>query len=132
MHIEEMEQYKVACHISRLDLRLYGITVDDIVNRTPLAHLFFTKASELAKNSTDYQWPGCAMSMQMEFYSDDIVLIFSERIDDYLYNLKQAALTLPEEQAGSLQRMISVIGMSDEEEARELVRKFEKNVREVQ
>lgn len=132
MHIEDVEQYKVACHVSRRDLKLHGIMVEDLVNRTPLGHMFIRRAAELAKGSTDYEWPGCAFSMQMEFYPDDIVLIFSERIDDYLYNLQQTELTLPKEQAESFHKMINLIRMSEEEEAREIIRSFEQNVRDAQ
>lgn len=132
MHIEEVERYKVACHVSRKDLRLHGIMVEDLVNRTPLGRMFIGKASELSKGSTEYDWPGCAFSMQMEFYPDDIILIFSERIDDYIYNLRQTEMTLPQEQAEEFGKMISLISMSEEEEARRIIRNFEKNVREIQ
>lgn len=132
MHIEEVERYKVACHVSRKDLRLHGIMVEDLVNRTPLGRMFIGKASELSKDSTEYDWPGCAFSMQMEFYPDDIILIFSERIDDYIYNLRQTEMTLPQEQAEEFGKMISLISMSEEEEARRIIRNFEKNVREIQ
>jgi negative regulator of genetic competence, sporulation and motility len=132
MHIEEVEQYKVACHVSRKDLKSNGITVEDIVNRTPLGHMFFKKAGELAKESTAYEWPGCAMSLQMEFYPEDIVLYFSERIDDYVYSLRQTAMALPEDQQESMNRLIEMITMSEEDVAREFIRNFERNVREVQ
>ncbi|MDD5949994.1 MAG: adaptor protein MecA [Lachnospiraceae bacterium] len=132
MHIEEVERYKVACHVSRKDLRLHGIMVEDLVNRTPLGRMFIGKASELSKDSTEYDWPGCAFSMQMEFYPDDIILIFSERIDDYIYNLRQTEMTLPQEQAEEFGKMINLISMSEEEEARRIIRNFEKNVREIQ
>lgn len=132
MHIEEIDLYKVACHVSRKDMKLEGITVDDLVNRSPLAHMFFRKAAELSKGSTDYDWPGCALSMTMDFYPTDIVITFSERIDDYLYNLKQSALALPEGSAEQLNMMITAIEQSDEEEARTLIRRFEQNVRDIQ
>ena len=131
MHIVEEDRYKVACHIDRKDLRLHGITVDDLVERTPLGRLFIKKAAELSKESTDYEWPGCAYSMQMDFYPDRIVLIFSERIDDYIYNLRQSLAALPKEQAAELDKMIVIISMAEEDEARSIIRKFEANVREI-
>ncbi|MCM1181017.1 MAG: adaptor protein MecA [Clostridium sp.] len=130
MHIVEEDTYKVSCHIDRRDLRAYGITADDIINRTPLGGLFIKKAAELAKESTDYEWPGCAFSMQIDMYADDFVLVFSERIDDYLYNLRQSMLALPKEQAGLLDKMIVMVSMAEEEEARRIIRNFETNVRE--
>jgi hypothetical protein len=129
MHIVEEDVYKVACHIDRQDLKANGITAEDILNRTPLGHIFIQKAARLAKESTDYEWPGCAMSMQIDMYSNDFVLVFSERIDDYLYNLRQSMLALPKEQADMLDKMIVMISMADEDEARSLIRNFEENVR---
>ena len=59
-------------------------------------------------------------------------MIFSERIDDYIYNLRQTEMTLPQEQAEEFGKMINLISMSEEEEARRIIRNFEKNVREIQ
>ena len=131
MYIEELDEYKVACHIDRKDLKENGIVLDDIVNRTPLGVIFLRKAAQLAKEGTDYEWPGCAFSTQMEFYPDDIVIIFSERIDDYVVGLRQMTMALAEEQKESMQRIMEMITMSDEENARPFIREFEQNVREV-
>ena len=129
MHIEETDQYKVVCYVDRKDMREHGIQLEDLVNRTPLGKMFIAKASQLCKESTDYEWPGCAYSMQIDVYPDSIGLIFSERIDDYLYNLRQSMAALPKEQAQQLDKMIVMISMAEEEEAREMIRKFEHNVR---
>lgn len=131
MHIEEREQYKVVCYVDRRDLRTHGIRVEDVLERTPLGKMFIAKASELAKESTEYEWPGCAFSMQIDVYPDSLALVFSERIDDYLYNLRQSMATLPKEQADQLDRMIVLISMAEEEEAREMIRNFETNVQNV-
>lgn len=130
MHIVEEDLYKVSCRIDRLDLRQHGITLDDLMNRSPLGKMFLKKAAELAKKSTAYDWPGCAYSMQMDIYNNDVVVIFSERIDDYLYNLRTSASALPKEQADSMMKMIAFISMAEEDEAREMIRRFEENVRE--
>lgn len=132
MHIVEENQYKVSCRVDRLDLKSHGITVNDLINRTPLGRIFIKKAAELSKESTDYEWPGCALSMQMDFYSDGVVLIFSERIDDYIYNLNQSVLALPKEQADNLNKMITIISTVEEEKAREIIREFECNIEEAQ
>ncbi|MCI8507577.1 MAG: hypothetical protein HFJ06_03280 [Lachnospiraceae bacterium] len=130
MHIVEEDQYKVSCRVDRLDLKSHGITVNDLINRTPLGRIFIKKAVELSKGSTGYEWPGCALSMQMDFYQDGIVLVFSERIDDYVYNLKQSVLALPREQADRLSKMIAMISISEEGKAREIIREFESNIEE--
>ncbi|MCM1157722.1 MAG: adaptor protein MecA [Bacteroidales bacterium] len=131
MHIVEEARYKVSCRVERIDLKAYGIVMEDLLNRTPLGNLFIRKAAELAKASTDYEWPGCAMSMQMDFYRDSLVLIFSERLDDYLYNLRQSLSALPREQADNLDKMITMISMAEEEEARGIIREFEQNVKNI-
>ena len=130
MHIVEEDLYKVSCRIDRLDMRQHGITLDDLMNRSPLGKMFLKKADELAKESTDYEWPGCAYSMQMDIYNNDVVVVFSARIDDYLYNLRTSVAALPKEQADQMEKMIAFISMAEEEDAREMIRRFESNVRE--
>ncbi|MBR1866015.1 MAG: hypothetical protein IJ801_05865 [Lachnospiraceae bacterium] len=131
MHIVEEDRYKVACHVDRGDLRLHGITMDDLINRTPLGRMFIQRAAELSKDSTEYEWPGCGFSMQMDFYSDDIVLVFSERIEDFVYNLQQTAHTLSAGQAEQLNGLLLRIAMAEEDEARQIIRSFENHVRTV-
>ena len=131
MHIEEEDLYKVACHLDRADLRLHGITLDDLIERTPLGRIFINRAAELAKESTGYEWPGCGFSMQMDFYPNDTVLIFSERIEDYVYNLNQMAQTLPMDQKPLFEAMINQITNASEDEARTIIRNFEENVKSV-
>lgn len=131
MHIVEMDLYKVSCTVDRADLRQHGVTLDDLMNRTPLGRMFIKKASELSKESTDYEWPGCAYSMQMDIYNNNVVLVFSERIDDYLYNLRSSTAALPKEQAAAMDKMIAFISMAEEDEARDMIRRFEENVKEI-
>ena len=130
MHIEEEDRYKVACHLDRRDLRLHGITMDDLINRTPLGYMFIHKAGQLAKESTGYVWPGCGLTMQMDIFETEVVLYFSERIEDYLYNLQQTAYALDSEQTAGIEQMIDLIRkQSDEDKAREIIRNFEGNVK---
>ena len=130
MHIVEEDLYKVSCRIDKIDLRQHGITLDDLMNRSPLGQMFLKKAAELAKESTGYDWPGCAFSMQMDIYNNEVVVIFSERIDDYLYNLRTAVAALDKEQADNMMKMIAFISMAEEDEARDMIRRFETNVKE--
>ena len=69
--------------------------------------------------------------MQMEIYKNEVVVVFSERIDDYIYNLRSSMAALPKEQAAQMEKMIAFISMSEEAEARDIIRRFEENVREV-
>lgn len=130
MYIEEEDRYRVACHLDRRDLKLHGITMDDLINRTPLGYMFMQKAGQLAREGTDYAWPGCGMTMQMDIFEKEVVLYFSERIEDYLYNLQQTAYALDGEQAEGIEQMIQLIReQTDEKKAREIIRNFEGNVR---
>ena len=131
MHIVEENLYKIACNIDRADLRLHGITKDDLINRTPLGQLFIRKAAELCKGSTAYAWPGCGFSMQMDFYYEDIVLIFSERIEDFVYNLRQTVHTLPQDQAILMDALLHRIEHANEDTARKLIRNFEDHIKEL-
>lgn len=130
MHIEEGKLYQVSCFIDRRDMRQYGVTPEDFLNRTPLANLLIGRARQLAKESTDYAWPDCGFSMEIKFYTDNIELVFSERIEDFLYNLEQTVAALPKEQGEELRRVITMIQMAeDETTARNLIRNFEESVK---
>lgn len=132
MHIVEKEQYKVACHIDRTDLKLRGVTMDDLINRTPLGNLFIRDAAKLARESTDYDWYGYGMTMQMDIFETETVLYFSERIEDYIYNLKQSANALDEKQAEDVLQLVKLIeDQQDEAEARKIIQSFEENVRAI-
>jgi hypothetical protein len=131
MHIVEQEKYKVACQIEPRDLKAHGITVNDLLERTPLGQLFIRKAGELCRESTDYEWPGCGMTMQMDFYTNTVVLIFSERIEDYLYHLRQSVLALSGEQADRVNKLIAMISMAEEDEARRMISTFERSMQEL-
>lgn len=104
--------------------------MDDLINRTPLGYMFIRRAGELAKNSTGYTWPGCGMTMCMEFYDAEIVLRFSERIEDYLKNLQESAYALEKAQAEGIDQLIRLImQQKDEAQARGIIRSFENNIR---
>lgn len=130
MHIEEGKLYQVSCFIDRGDMRQYGVTPEDFLNRTPLAYMLIGKARQLAKESTDYQWPNCGFSMEIKFYKDIIELVFSERIEDFVYNLEQTVAALPKDQGAELQRVITMIRLAEDESvARNLIRDFEESVK---
>lgn len=133
MHIEERKLYQISCFIDRRDMRQYGVSPEDFVNRTPLAQMLIKKARELSKESTDYQWPDCAFSMEIKLYNDMIELVFSERIEDFMYNLEQTVAALPKEQADELRRVITMIQLAEDEElARKIIKNFETSVKDIQ
>ena len=133
MYIEERQQYQVSCIIDRKDMKQHGVLPEAFVNRTPLAMMLIKKARGIAVQSTNYEWPECGFSMEMKFYPDGIELIFSERIEDFVYNLEQSVLALPQEQGQDLQRVITMIKMAeDENAARKIIREFESNIKNIQ
>ncbi len=132
MHIEEKALYQVSCYIDRRDMKSFGVTAEDFINRTPLAGLLIKKARQLAKESTEYEWPGCGFSMEMKFFPDMIELVFSERIEDFVFNLEQTKAALPINQAQELQRVITMIQMAEEEaDARKIISDFENSIKEL-
>lgn len=132
MHIEERQLYQVSCYVDRRDMKSFGVTLEDFLNRTPLAQMMIGKARELAKESTDYEWPGCGFSMEIKIYPEMIELVFSERLEDFVFNLEQSRAALPENQAKELQRVITTIKMAEDEmEARKIIRDFENSVKNV-
>lgn len=132
MHIEEKRKYQVSCIIDRSDMKQYGVMPDDFINRTPLADMLIKKARKLAKESTDYEWPGCGFSMEIKFYTNQIELVFSERIEDFLYNLEQSLLALPKEQGQGLQRVITRIRLAEDESiARKIISDFEQSIQNI-
>ena len=57
------------------------------------------------------------------------MLTFSETVEDFVYNLKQSRDMIGGNKM--LDEMIEALEMRSEEEARELIRQFEKNIAEM-
>ena len=130
MEFYEVGKYKAVCTLTLDDLLANGITVDDIFERTLQGREFIRKARELTVKSTKIKWPGCAFSMQISAYKDGgIMLTFSETVEDFVYNLKQSRDMIGGNKM--LDEMIEALEMRSEEEARELIRQFEKNIAEM-
>ena len=130
MEFYEVGQYKATCTLSQDDLIANGITADDIFERTLQGRQFIRKARELTVKSTKKEWPGCAFSMQISAYKNGgIALTFSETVEDFVYNLKQSR-----DMVGGNKMLDDLIGALEsrsEEEARVLIRQFEKNISEL-
>ena len=128
MIIEQVAEYKVACHLYNLDMELYGISMEDLAERTPQGSKVIRKISGIVKKDSRFSWPGCAFSMEMQFFPDRVSLVFSERIDDFLYNLKQTAVIMETSQARNLYEFIEEIEQLPEKEARKQIQHFEEKV----
>lgn len=111
------------------ELLQVGISFDDIVERTPAGWNYLRKLRNEVNAYTDYEWPQCAYSMQIDVINEGIyALTFSETIEDFLYELKQSLNITGSE---VLHDFIKQVENADEAKARNLIRNFEKNIRDI-
>lgn len=129
MKFIEVEKYKVTCILEQSELFAYGATLDDILSRKPGTFEFMRLIREKAVLATDYNWPGCAFSSQIEVRDNgDLAITFSETIADFVYNLRQTMI-IDDSAADVIKELTDRIEASDEETARQIIRRFEENVR---
>lgn len=129
MKFIEIEKYKVKCILEQSEMFSYGVTLDDILSRKPGTFEFMKLIKQQVVSVTDYNWPGCAFSSEIEAMSDGgMAITFSETINDFVYNLRQTTI-IDEKSADAINGLIVLIESSDEADAREIIRSFEENVR---
>lgn len=129
MKFVEIEKYKVKCVLEETEMFAYGATLDDILSRKTGTFEFMRLIKQEVVNSTDYNWPGCAFSSEIRVGKNgSLEITFSETIADFVYNLKQTMI-IDENSGKVVKELIDRIEMSDERTARDIIRKFEENVR---
>lgn len=129
MKFIEIEKYKVKCILEESEMFAYGVTLDDILSRKPGTFEFMRLIKQEVLKATDYSWPGCAFSSQIEVGDGGALAItFSETIDDFVYNLKQTMI-IDDSVSDAIKGLVERIETSDEETARKIIRSFEENVR---
>lgn len=129
MKLIEIEKYKVKCILEPSEMFSYGATLDDILSRKPGTFEFMRLIKQQVVSATDYNWPGCAFSSEIEALEDGCIAItFSETIEDFVYNLRQT-MVIDESSTEAIKGLILLIESSDEESARDIIRSFEENVR---
>ena len=129
MKFIEIEKYKVKCILEPSELFAYGATLDDILSRKPGTFEFMRLIKNEVIKATDYNWPGCAFSSQIEVCDDgSLGITFSETVDDFIYNLKQTAI-IDDSAADAVNEIVSILEEADEDTARVIIRRFEENVR---
>lgn len=122
---------KVTCIADEDDFAFFGITFDDLFERTQNGFRFLKKVKELAGQSQDVTWTNVAYTLQITMLpQNQVSLTFSERIDDYIENLKQSMVIAEGETKSVLAEFIEALEAADEESARIMVSHFEKNIRE--
>lgn len=127
MKFFEIEKYKVKCILEESEMFAYGANLDDILSRKPGTFEFMRLIKQEVIKATDYNWPGCAFSSQIEVEEDgSLAITFSETIDDFVYNLKQTMI-IDDSVADVIKVLIGRIEASDEETARGIIRAFEEN-----
>lgn len=129
MKFIEIEKYKVKCILEESEMFAYGVTLDDILSRKPGTFEFMRLIKQEVLKATDYNWPGCAFSSQIQVGDNGTLAItFSETIDDFVYNLKQT-MVIDDSVSDAITGLVERIESSDEETARAIIRIFEENVR---
>lgn len=129
MKFIEIEKYKVKCILEQSEMFAYGATLDDILSRKPGTFEFMRLIKQEVIRATDYNWPGCAFSSQIEVLENgELAITFSETISDFVYNLKQTML-IDDNVSDTISILVERIEASDEETARGIIKAFEENVR---
>lgn len=130
-YIKEGE-LKVTCIASEDDFSFFGITFDDLLDRTEAGFHFLKKLKELAGQTQKVTWTNIAYTLQIYMLPDGRVsLTFSETIADYIQSLRHSVSIADDMTKSPLETFIETLEQADEETARKLVARFEKNVRNI-
>jgi len=130
-----MEYYKkadlkVECIATQEDFDFFGVTLDDVLNRTKAGMYFLKKMKELCAMTQKVVWTNTAYTLNITMLPDDNVSFeFSECIEDYVISLKHSLAMADAETRGPLEEFIKALEEADEEEGRRLVAHFEKNIK---
>lgn len=131
MEYRKLDELKVTCIADAEDFAFFGITIDDLLDRTEGARRFLQRVKILAGQSQGVEWTNVAYTLQISVLPDGKVsLTFSEMLTDYIASLKHSAILADKDTIGPLEEFIQSLEREPEDKARQLVAKFEKNVRE--
>lgn len=132
MEFIKIDEYKITCLATEEDFSFFGISFDDLLDRTEAGFRFLKKIKELAGKNQKVEWTNTAYTLQISMLSDGKVsLTFSEEIPDYIESLKNSMVLADENTKEPLNEFIEKLQNIDKEEARKLVSIFEKNVRDI-
>ena len=130
MEYHKKADLKVECVAAREDFDFFGITLDDVLDRTEAGMYFLKKAKELCAMTQGVEWTNVAYTLNITMLPDDSVSFeFSERIEDYVVSLKHSLAMAGDETRGALEEFIAALEGAGEEEGRRLVAHFEKNIK---
>lgn len=130
MEYTKKADLKVECIASQDDFDFFGITLDDILDRTEAGMHFLKKAKELCAMTQKVQWTNVAYTLNIAMLPDGRVSFeFSECLEDYITSLKHSLAIADGQTQEPLREFISALENADEEDGRRLVAHFEKNVK---
>lgn len=130
MEYNKKSALKVECIASPDDFEFFGVTMDDIFDRTPVGFKFLKRLKELCAMTQNVEWTNVAYTLNITVLSDKKVSFeFSECLDDYIAGLKNSLAMADEQTKGPLEDFIKALEESDEESARQMVARFENNIR---
>ena len=130
MEYHKKADLKVECIATQEDFDFFGITFDDVLDRTEAGMYFLQKAKDLCAMTQKVAWTNVAYTLNITMLPDDSVSFeFSECIEDYVASLKHSLAMADKETREPLEEFISALEEADEEEGRRLVAYFEKNIK---
>lgn len=132
MEYKKQGNLKVTCIAEKEDLEFFGIFLEDILDRTQQGYHFIKKIKELAGMNQKVTWTNVAYTLQISILENDrLSLTYSEEIKDYIESLKHSMVMADQATLEPLKEFITALENTDEENARKLVARFEKNVRQM-
>ena len=131
MEYHKKADLKVECIVSQEDLDFFGVSLDDVLDRTKAGMYFLKRAKELCGMTQKVDWTNIAYTLNITMLPDGkISFVFSESIEDYIISLKHSLAMADKETIGPLEEFISALEDADETEGRKLVAHFEKNIKD--
>ena len=132
MEYHKKADLKVECIASQEDLDFFGVTFDDILDRTPQGMHFLKKAKELCAMTQKVEWTNVAYTLNITMLPGSRVSFeFSECIADYIAGLKHSLVMADSKTRGPIEDFIRTLEHSGEEDGRRLIAHFEQNVKDV-
>lgn len=133
MEYRKLDELKVTCIANAEDFAFFGITVDDLLERTEGARHFLQKVKMLAGQAQGVEWTNIAYTLQISMLANgQVALTFSETIEDYIASLRHSMMVADVQTKKPLEEFIETLEKAPKDRARQLVARFEKNVRETQ
>lgn len=131
MEYKKLGDLKVNCIASNDDLEFFGITLEDLLDRTQQGYHFIKKVKELAGMNQKITWTNIAYTLQISMIEDGkLSLTYSEEIPDYIESLKHSMVMADQVTMEPLKEFITALENAGDEDARKLVARFERNVRQ--